>query len=295
VTRAGAVGALRHKCWVPIDFGTPRSRGSEEFFLTPSPKDFPKTRLALERKSVYLLIGMKKFTSLLIALTPFLSANLYAASQPRGTLLELHSCELYAGGCIVSSEEPMDGRHMLQAWNFSGGNFDGVDFAGLKLAVLQASSANLAAENTAADRAVVYLPEKASAAQREALLAWLKATLPEMKNARLQTRTAPLQFAKTAVGYAFSAGDTINVKTDSLESCDKGGCGESLWYSPRTSSSAFTVAVNQSSRINEPLIELKWSDAGKRSIFLAKFGENERAKNVYVTSADLCGSTGSLF
>ena len=189
----------------------------------------------------------------------------------------------------------MDGRHMLQAWNFTGGNFAGVDFAGLKLAVLQASSANLAAEKTSADRAVVYLPEKASASQREALFSWLKATLPEMKDARLQTRVVPLEFARTAVGYAFSAGDILSVKTDSLESCDKGGCGESLWYSPRTTSSAFTVAVNQSSRINEPLIELKWNDAGKRSIFLAKFGESEQAKNIYVTSADLCGSTGSLF
>src|SRR6266702_4766463 len=127
---------------------------------------------------------MKRLALLLVALSPFLSVNIQAASQPRGTLLELHSCELYAGGCIVSSEEPMDGRHMLQAWNFTSGNFGGVDFAGLKLAVLQASSANLAAEKTSADRAVVYLPEKASADQREALLTWLKATLPEMKSAR---------------------------------------------------------------------------------------------------------------
>jgi hypothetical protein len=189
----------------------------------------------------------------------------------------------------------MDGRHMLQAWNFTSGNLGGVDFAGLKLAVLQASSANLAADKTAADRAVVYLPEKASATQREALISWLKATLPEMKDALLQTRIVPLQFTKTAVGYEFSAGGTINVKTASIESCDKGGCGESLWYSPRTASSAFTVAVNQSSGISEPLLELTWSDAGKRSIFLAKFGESERARNVYVTSADLCGPTGSLF
>ncbi len=189
----------------------------------------------------------------------------------------------------------MDGRYMFQAWNFTGGDFQGTAFAGLKLAVLQASSANLAAEKSSADRAVVYLPEGASAAQREALLGWLKDTMPEMKNARLDTRVVPLQFAKTAVGYAFSAGEAISVKTDSLESCDTGGCGESLWYNPRTPSSAFTVAVNRASHISEPLLELKWNDAGKRSIFLAKFGENAHPKNVYVTVADLCGPTGNIF
>ena len=238
---------------------------------------------------------MKNFALLLLGLSLCAVGNVNASSAPRGTVFELHSCELYAGGCVVSSEEPMDGRYMFQAWNFSGGDFRGVSFAGLKLAVLQASSANLAAENTGADRAVIYITEQASAAQREALVGWVKENLPEIKKAHVETRMVPLQFEKTAVGYQFSAGKYVVVNTDSLESCDKGNCGESLWYSPRTPSTAFTVAINRSSRVEEPLLQLKWNDAGKRSIFLAKFGENGPAKNVYVTAADLCGPTGNIF
>ena len=237
---------------------------------------------------------MKRF-AFLAALALAISNLQAAAEQPRGTLLELHSCELYAGGCVVSSEEPMDGRYMFQAWNFTGGDFQGANFAGLKLAVLQASTANLAADKTHADRVVVYLPEQASAAQRKALVSWLKKSMPEVSKARLDTRVVPLQFARADVGYTFSAGDFITVKTDSLESCNTGGCGEALWYNPRTPSTAFTVAANRSSHINEPLLELKWNDAGKRSIFLAKFGEKSPARNVYVTAADLCGPTGNIF
>src|SRR5712672_3470588 len=103
---------------------------------------------------------MKRFAFL--AALALATSNLHAAEQPRGTLLELHSCELYAGGCVVSSEEPLDGRYMFQAWNFTGGDFQGANFAGLKLAVLQASTANLAADKTHADRVVVYLPEQAN-------------------------------------------------------------------------------------------------------------------------------------
>jgi len=228
----------------------------------------------------------------------FLSLGLnsaLASDQPRGSLLELHSCELYAGGCLVSSEEPMDGRYMLHAWNFTGGTFSDTALSGLQLALLQSSTENLAADHTKSDQAVVYLPQTATASQRQALLAWLKSSLPDLKSTRLQTRVVPLQFAKTATGYSFSAGDIISLKTASLESCDTGGCGESLWYTPRAPTTVFTVGVARSYRVTEPMLKLEWDDARKRSIFLAKFGETASAKNLFVTAADLCGPADKLF
>jgi hypothetical protein len=69
----------------------------------------------------------------------------FADDQPRGSLMEVHSCELYAGGCVVSSEATLGGRYMLRAWNFSGGSFAGSDLAGLQVALLESSSDNLAA------------------------------------------------------------------------------------------------------------------------------------------------------
>jgi hypothetical protein len=47
--------------------------------------------------------------------------------------------------------------------------------------------------------------------------------------------------------------------------------------------------------VTEPLLKLKWNESGKRSVFLAKFGENTTAKDLYVSTADLCGPTGKLF
>jgi hypothetical protein len=254
-----------------------------------------KTRVGIPGKTGVSTYGMKDFGLLLLGLSLCAVGNVNASGAPRGTVFELHSCELYAGGCVVSSEEPMDGRYMFQAWNFSGGDFRGVSFAGLKLAVLQASTANLAAENTGADRAVIYIAEQASAAQREALVSWVKENMPEIKNVHVETRLVPLQFEKTAVGYQFSAGKYVVVNTDYLESSDKGNCGVWLGFCPRPPSKTLTGAVKPSSRVEEPLLELKWNDAGKRSIFLAKFGDNGPAKNVFVTAADLCGPTGNIF
>jgi hypothetical protein len=223
----------------------------------------------------------------LVALT---TAPVLAEDQPRGQFLELHSCELYAGGCIVSSEATLGGRYMLRAWDFSGGAYRGTDLAGLQLAVLQFSSQNLASPEAEPGQAVVYLPEAATASQRAALLGWLKSNQAELDAKHLQTRVVPLRFTKNPSGYSFAAGSIISVETAPLEACQTGGCGEALWYTPRTASTLFTVAVDRASQVNEPLLKLKWTDAGKRNVFLARFGGEAPGNGLYVSTAELCGA-----
>jgi hypothetical protein len=238
---------------------------------------------------------MKTVAFLLTGIACFLGRDALADGQPRGTLLELHSCEVYAGGCIVSSEATLGGRYMVRAWNFSGGSFDGSGLAGLQVAVLQSATENLAAAKTDPGQVVVYLPESANAKQQAALLGWLRSSQPDLKDAKLQTRTVALRFESTVSGCAFSAGKFLAVKTAPIETCETGACGEALWYTPRSETSVFTVAVDRASQVTEPLLKLKWNDAGKRSVFLAKFGESTSAKDLYVSTADLCGPTGKLF
>src|SRR5437879_902820 len=134
---------------------------------------------------------MKKsiFSSIALASGLALTSGL-AGDTPRGNLLELHSCELFAGGCVVSSQATRDGRYMLRAWDFTGGSFAGVELAGLQLAVLESSSQNLAAEDSAPEQTIVYLPQKASENQRQALSAWLKSSQPDLKMPNSKLRVA---------------------------------------------------------------------------------------------------------
>jgi len=237
---------------------------------------------------------MKRLTILLTGLLGFTLNAAHAGETPRGTLMELHSCELFAGGCTVSAEAPQWGRYMLRVWNFSGGTFNGTELKGLQIAALQTSPDNLATTDSKAGDAVVYLPQSATPSERDALLAWLNSSQKDFRPAKIQTRVAPLQFTKSGDNYVFSAGDSISVKSEAT-SCDTTACGEALWYQPRAMTSYFTVVENSASKVNEPLLQLTWTDAGKRSVFLARFGETEAAKNVYVTMGELCGVGNSLF
>ncbi len=238
---------------------------------------------------------MKRLVLLLTGLVGLSANNTFAGDLPRGSLLELHSCELFAGGCVVSSEAPQGGRYMVRAWDFTGGSFEGTALTGLQIAVLQSSPDNLAATDSKSGEAVIYLPQAATSSQRDALVAWIKSSQPDFRPTRIQTRIVPIQFARTDQGYSFSAGDLISVTTAPFQRCDIFACGESLWYQPRTATSVFTVAAERSAQVAEPLLRMKWSDAGKRNIFLARFGQPDSAKNLYVSLDEVCGPRQTLF
>lgn len=225
----------------------------------------------------------------------FSAATLLAANAPTGSVMELHSCEVYAGPCVVSSESPEEGRSMVRMWEFEGGSFNGVDFHGLRLAVLQSSPDNLADSGSKSGDAIVYLPQDATASQRTALLSWLKASQADFHPTKIESRIVPIRFTRSQKGYGFSAGEFVSVKTAALSDCAMGNCGETLWYHPRTATSIYTVAVNSSSEVSEPLLKLRWNSSGNRSIFLARFGDTIPAKNLYVNLSELCGPTNTLF
>jgi hypothetical protein len=238
---------------------------------------------------------MKKLALLLTGLVGLGLNNAFAADVPRGSLLEIHSCEVYAGPCVVSSESPQEGRYMVRAWDFTGGSFEGTDLSGMQFAALQRSHDNLAESGAESGDAVVYLPTSASQAQRDALLAWLKSSQIDFHPSSIHTRVVPLRFTKSATGYTFSAGDYVTVKTAPLAQCAMGGCGETLAYQPRAATSLFTVVANHGSAVNEPLLKLRWDANGDRNIFLGRFGQSVPAKDLYVSLNELCGPTQTLF
>ena len=237
----------------------------------------------------------KLLSSFLIGLNCLTAHSPLAAHQPQGQLIELNSCEIYAGGCVVSSEATLNGRYRVQAWDVTAGSWQGTDLSGLQAVVLETATENLAAANARADRAVIYLPEDASAEQRRALLAWLQSGTRQLSAASIETRVAPIVFTKTADSIQVQAGQFISFRTVPLGDCADRACGEALWYEPSTAASLFTVALNAGSQVNEPLLQLTWSEHGKRSVFVARFGADKPRRNLFVQASDWCGPGGSLF
>ncbi len=215
-------------------------------------------------------------------------ACLHAEENLHGDLLELHSCQLYIGGCIASSESPQDGRYLLRVWNFTGGSHAGIALRGLQVALLETSDENLASRETIPNAAMAYLPQFATRAQTSALLDWLKSTNPELARLKLLTRTVPMQLTSTHGAVSFSAGDFLQMEVRPFQSCGLVSCGESLWYMPRSSTISYTVGVTSKSAVNEPTLALRWIDHGKNNVFEGRFGEGTTAPSVFQPPAIAC-------
>jgi hypothetical protein len=196
--------------------------------------------------------------------------------------VELHSCELFAGSCIVSSEAESASNYVLRVWQFDRGSFKGTALNGLTVALLEKGDKNLAVPENQASDAVAYLPPGLSPAQRSALLDWARektaATLTDS-----HVKVVPLEARLALEKVTFSAGSEIAFSGATPVACNVGGCGEMLWYEPRDAVSSFVVDELGQSRIVEPALSMQWMDHGRQTLFVGRFGDPE------VTVPALCG------
>ncbi|HUJ08961.1 MAG TPA: DUF1326 domain-containing protein [Verrucomicrobiae bacterium] len=214
--------------------------------------------------------------------------GLRAEQAPHGELLELHSCQLYIGGCIASSEATQEGHCLLRVWSFTDGSCNGVSLDGLQVGLLEIGKQNLAYQNTRPSAAVVYLPQSATPAQNAALLDWLRKANRELRDIRLQTRAVPMQITHAGKTTIFDAGHAIHFQAHPFTPCGLISCGESLWYTPRSQMNSYTVGVTSESVVREPLLALTWIDHGKNNVFEGRFGEGTTSQAAFVAPALVC-------
>ena len=223
-----------------------------------------------------------------LALAAFVGCPLQAAQAPRGDLLEIHSCQLYIGGCIASSEATLEGKTELRVWHFTGGSHQGVEFDKLQAALLEISDQNLATRGARPTEAVIYLPASATRGENAALVDWVKGTNPQLASAKLHMRVVAMSFANSRGSVAFSGGEFVALAANPFAPCGLTSCGESLWYTPRSAMTAYTVEVAEKVSVNEPLLALRWIDHGKNNVFVGRFGDGQTAAAAFESPTMMC-------
>jgi hypothetical protein len=203
----------------------------------------------------------------------FVALRACFGTEPSGEFVELHSCDLYTGGCTASSESTLLGRQLIRVWSIRQGTWDNQDLAGLKVAVLELGSVNLAERGAFAEKAEIFVPKGLVAAQEEALLSWVtsQGILPG------STRVVEDEIVYQRSGRAaaeVSVGDSISLSTMAIGKCSSGACGQALWYQPQVKHSSFEVVASRVSKIRDSSMNFLWTDHDRPNVFLASFGPN---------------------
>jgi len=102
-------------------------------------------------------------------------ASTAGAAGIRGDYIEARTADVYTGTCFSNAEILITGHQAVAAWKVTEGSWDGVDLGGLSVAAAIRGTTTFSQDKPDQARSVLIVDERATPAQREALVKMAKA------------------------------------------------------------------------------------------------------------------------
>jgi len=208
----------------------------------------------------------------LIAAAPALAVAA-GATNVTGDYVEARTAEVFAGGCIQGSEGETAGREAILAWRVGHGQVDGVSLDGLSVVAVLAGDVNLSTHEIGGAaptkiRTAIRVDERASAAQRDALVSMAKSLSPLVTDV-VDVKAVPISFRRDAERLAVTAGEAsleVATKVDHSPTC-----GALQWYSPLARVTGPALGHTRSEAWSGSSLGTQWSLGDKRASFYGEF------------------------
>lgn len=191
-----------------------------------------------------------------------------------GDYVEARTAHVFAGGCIMSSEAETIGKQALLAWRVSKGTFNGVQLDGLAVMAAVSGDRNLGIREIGGTapsrvRAAVIVDERASAAQREALVAFVRAASNQLIDEVVEVTASPIAFEATAHHVRVTGADATLAVQRHIH--HDPGCGAMQWFHPFASGADASIGFTDAHSFSGSALGTRWSHPNKRSGFVGTF------------------------
>jgi hypothetical protein len=216
---------------------------------------------------------MNRMLALLLALLVF--AVPASAAGVSGRYIEARTCDVWTGPCFANAEMNLGGKHAIMGWVIDKGSFEDVRLDGLGVVAVVAASDTLGLTQTGPARAVLIVDERATSAQRAALV-----RLARRQGGDLLRNVVAVQSAAVELDFCgcsgngcatLSAGDA-RIKTRCLEDKHDKVCGnESAFYPPLSKDVKARPAVAVEHSFHGKGVQATWDDPGRRGAYLGTF------------------------
>jgi hypothetical protein len=205
-----------------------------------------------------------------------LAAAPAAAAPPTiaGEYVEARTAEVFTGGCIMSSEAETIGRQAVLAWRIAEGRHDGVRLDGLSVVVAVSGDRNLGIREIGGDaptvvRSAVIVDERATPAQRRALVAFARQASNDLVGDVVDVRAAPIRFESDEKVVHVSAGAASLTVQRGIE--HKPGCGAMQWFRPFSTVSDARIGFTTAHSFTGASLGARWSHPNRKSAFAGTF------------------------
>jgi hypothetical protein len=214
----------------------------------------------------------------LVSALALLVAGSAIASQIHGDYIETRSADVYTGPCFANGEMNLVGNQALLAWAVRSGSWNGVALNGLVVAVAVRANATLGDPyaNPLPAKSVVLVDDRATAPQREALVAFARSMGGVLVANVVEVQPAPMAMSVERQGTHatrafFRAGRLATIETRAIGEKDHLCGNEYTFYPPLTETEHAMPAVALKDEYQGPGLDVSWSSSEKRSAFVGSF------------------------
>jgi hypothetical protein len=175
----------------------------------------------------------------------------------------------------MNSEAETMGRQAIMAWRITSGSFDGVALDGLLVAAAVAGDRNLGmremgGEEPTTVKAIITVDARATAAQRDALVRFVRAMSRGLITDVVRVDIAPIRFATTQKYVEVSVPESMQLTVNKEMKHDP-SCGAMQWFKPFSTLEHSAMGVAEAHSFSGTGLGTKWSAPDKRSAFFGTF------------------------
>jgi hypothetical protein len=202
------------------------------------------------------------------------AAPAFAGGSIVGDYVEARTAEVFAGGCIMSSQAETMGREAVMAWHVRSGEYDGEQLAGLSVVAAVAGDRNLGIREIGGEapsnvRGIVFVDEKATPAQQRALVRLAQTLSRGLITDLVDVKAVPVAYNATATNIEVSAGEAkLAVQRHHHHAA---GCGAMKWFTPFSSVDGAMIGVTDANEYDGRALGIRWSDPNRKSAFSGTF------------------------
>lgn len=198
------------------------------------------------------------------------------ADEISGTYLETRTCQVYTGPCFANAESALAGKDAVMAWNIEDGKHAGVDLKGLSVIVCMTGSDTLGfgGVNDPKDlKSTIVVDEKATAEQREALIAFAKEHAGRAGKEVVRVDSSPIEMSLDLGSLAgrLEAGKIVKLATRKAKATDCICTNEVAYYPPLAKLQNFSAGVSTEAEYKGRGLGTTWSTPNSRSAYMATF------------------------
>ena len=193
----------------------------------------------------------------------------------RGQYVEARTCDVYAGSCFANADTGLTGKNAVLAWKVEAGTVAGARLDGLGVVAVVAAPDTLGLKQSGPARAILLVDDRATTAQREALVKFARAQAGTLVGDVVAVRSTPIDLTICSCegeGCATLKAGTVKVSTRCIDADHDKACGnETTLYPPLARGVAAKAALAVEHSFTGKGLNETWHDGGRRGAFVGSF------------------------